>query len=297
MKTIKEFNRQLNESYKKEDAFSRWADYRKSLTDFVYDGLAPQANKTDSTLIVGAGHLNDLDVEKLYDFATHISFLDVDTHITMKALEERNIPHTSYSLIEQDLTCLDGSLHEKLNESIHALASEQNDHLFLQLMGQHAISYDMGKFDRIIILPIYTQILFNQLMQTCISINGDLQHETQILIMEKVAHLISLINSELINHLKKDGVLIAFSDVLEYKGSDQTAQALINCYSSESLEKFNTLANDVYTSYLENFGYTLGAFGIYDMSSKIEKSADKFLMWEFDNQRKFLVKGISGTNK
>lgn len=294
MKTIKEFNQHLNSSYDKNSAYRRWSAYREKLTDFVIDGLS-LASQSEDILIVGSGHLNDLDFIRLYEKANHIEFLDLDVQATEKALMSKGIPQSSYTLIDQDLVCLDKSLNENLEAALGGLILKNDKDSFSKLISRHSIAYNIGTYDIIIILPVYTQILFQQLLQKCMSYGTGVKQDTQLFLMQEVAGLLDRINSELCSHLRPKGQIMVFSDVLEYTDNDPDFLALGESFNNQAPQKFDTLANQVYDNYLQNYGYTLGAYGIYNMASQIKESAERFLMWEFDNRRKLLVKGIIGT--
>ena len=99
-----------------------------------------------------------------------------------------------------------------------------------------------------------------------------------------VGNLLGKINDKLIDSVKEEGILIVISDVLEYMSDSKDLEFLEkNIESKEIIDKF-------YEEYLNKYGFSLGSYGIYDAQTKMKEIDNNYLIWDFDENRKLLVK-------
>ncbi len=186
-KTIKIFNKQANNSYDLEETHQRWSDYRGRLTEKVSEHLLQDRN----LLVVGAGNLNDLNMNVLLRCTGKISLLDIDINAVKEGLVRQGLKPEDFELLEIDLTHLeDSSFFEEFKSKS---TPGEYDVLFKKWLTKELV-YRLDKFDNIVILPIYTQILFQQLLK-----NAKMRdEETMMLFMMFSRDMISRINSKLV---------------------------------------------------------------------------------------------------
>jgi len=286
MHSIKAFNKTINGSYNKSEVYNNWDMYRKSVTDFILKSDLKEKN----ILVVGSGHLNDIDVERIIEKSGFVSFLDVDIQSTEQTLKEKKIDPAKYKLIEQDLTCLDENQSSGFIKEFKESLIRDKINEFSEVYSHPKLSYDMDCYDMVVILPIYTQILFHQLMATATAVIGKINERVSSEIMNIVANLLQNINSALLECVTDQGKVIVFSDVLEYDSEApeyDELKILLKELEWESIHQY-------YESYLSTYGYTLGAYGLYDMSTHLSHLDKAYFLWEFDENRKMLVKAFSG---
>lgn len=277
MHDIKVFNEKLNCSYNQQERYEYWSSYREELTEIL--GNVDIAGK--DILILGAGNLNDIDIKELSEKAKNITLLDIDSNSVVTGIKRCNLNTDRFNVVELDLTSLDKTnFMDNFKKSITNLETNE----FFESYSNFQLEYNLGKHDVILILPIYTQILFHQML-TIIDQNS--RSGNDIIINKSlsfVANLIGKINDKVIASLNKDGVLISASDVLEYSFDSKDVEFLRNNI------KYNNVIEEFYEKYLNQYGYSLGSYGIHDIEMKLKAMEERFLIWEFDKKRKFLVK-------
>lgn len=293
LQSTKAFNENLNLSYSSEIAHEKWTEYRKQVSGFVADALK---SGSDNCLVIGSGHLNDIDIEVLLHTCKHISLLDIDMHSTRKALKYLEIPEQLFDLLEYDLTCFESNdRFETLVDSLELYLSTGNSEPFIDYVKEHNIHYGLEYYDALIIMPVYTQILFQQLLHISKEylsyIGAVLTDDISMTIMSMVAELLRKINAELMRHVKPDGTVIVLTDVLEYDSGSDEYRTLKEHFENDNMDGID----EHYRGILGTHGFSLGSFGLYDVSQKINESASTFFMWDFNDERKLLVKAISGT--
>ncbi len=279
MATVKEFNHILNRSYNISEMYTQWSKYRSLITEFIKD--VDLVGK--SLLIVGSGHLNDINIKELMTYTSNITFVDVDIQSTVLALHKRNLEPEMFNLIELDLTSFD-----KFANQFDNAVKQGNLVEFRELIEKGAMDYNLGMYDSLIILPIYTQILFQQLVNRAESILGFKPDGLHNDIMSIIAVFIDKINATLYTSIHVNGQVIILSDVFEYDVSDPMLKVLEASIDDHNQKEINAF----YESYLQAYGYSLGAYGLYNMAEKVTIESEKFFVWNFDDRRRLIVKGI-----
>jgi len=293
MKPVKSFNETINHSYNIPQRHNNWAEYREKVTAFI---TSIDLDNKD-VLIVGAGNLNDIDLNQFGNATKGITLLDVDSAAMTTGLKRQNLDPAEYTLLELDLTGLDQESGNDLSNvnSENSFFDNFTDALtygtlksFVENYDNHQLSYNLPEYDVIIILPIYTQILFHQLMNLAHHTLPRVDEQIAQMIMELSGGLLSKINNKLLGCIAKQGIVVALSDVLEYsRGSAEYTEL-----SAIVADQVQTTA--FYESYLNTYGYSLGAYGLYDLASKCAVELEQFILWDFDENRRMLVKSIKG---
>jgi len=293
MKPVKSFNETINHSYNITQRHAEWAEYREKVTAFI---SSTNLDNKD-VLIVGAGNLNDINLNQFRKVSKSISLLDVDTKAVTTGLKRQKLDPAEYTLLELDLTGLDQEyeIDSKNVKSANSFFDAFTDALnhgtlksFVEDYENHQLSYNLPKYDVIVILPIYTQILLHQLMNQAHQTLGRVDQQTAQMIMELSGGLLSKINNELLGCLAKQGIIVALSDVLEYS-QDSAEYTKLSTIIADRVQ-----ATAFYETYLDRYGYSLGAYGLYDLASKCEVELEQFMLWNFDINRRMLVKCIKG---
>lgn len=283
---IKVFNQHLNASYNADFMHGEWTAYRDVLTDFSVASLREQSN----ILVVGAGNLNDLDLKKMQGHTGTLHLTDIDVESVKQGIQRQGFEPDGFQITELDLT---GLAHDDLLavfwESFDEALVQGNREGLEVFFEKREINYPLAMYDGILILPIYSQLLFFQLLTRVEKSQVALDQELAEWLMRLVASWLSKVNEALLQHLNDHGKLILFADVLEYHRQSDDYRMV------QDMVKMGIDLRDYYDQFLETFGYTLGAYGILDMVQRIEVQKEAFFIWDFDETRSMLVKGIDGT--
>lgn len=279
MKNIRNFNKNLNSSYDNNFKYKLWESYRLDVTDYILSCDL----EDKSVLIVGAGNLNDIDIGKIIAETKKVMLLDIDSNSIIEGLERQNIDDEVVDIIEYDLTDLD--LDEFIDEFKDSVLNSDTENFFVKY-SNHDFNYELNSYDRIIILPIYTQILFHQMVSIVESLSVKNSREIVNEILSFVGALLAKINSQLVSLLNDEGKVIVLSDVLEYQADADEIQYLkSNISNKNAIDSF-------YENYLNNYGYSLGSYGLHDIEVKLNYIDDSYFLWNFDEKRSLLVRSV-----
>ena len=282
MVTIKEYNQNLNKSYDPYENYLRWESYRKKITDFIIK----DHSEYQSILVIGAGYLNDLDMSRIISSSKQVSLLDIDTTSIEKGLEIQSLKKEMVNIIEKDITSLDiGLFFEKI---IYILQAKDFEGLkrYLHEEGENIRRIDLEKkYDLVIVSPIYTQLLLPQYLDIMYQILDPKEVEKAMEpFMYFISKVIRNVNDVILELSKSDVVVI--SDILEYQGNDERIKQI-----KERIDD-NFYIEKILDNYTNEYGEGLGSFGIKDISNKTNITKEKWLLWDFSEDRKLLTKII-----
>ncbi len=291
MKSIQTFNYYLNQS--EEDRFTRWSNYRESLTKYIIDSLdLLRSHKTDC-LIVGAGNCDDIDLKRLFNITKNLTISDIDENALIRALKKYQLHLNKIDLQIIDYTGLDNSLvWDNLFENFHQF---QNETIILDTFKEiKTISNNYHcpfskKYQCIILSPIYTQLLYPQITILLQKLTN-LVYPQNLLNLINDQFLIAIVdiihnfNKNIIKALESNGLAIVISDIFE-----------TNITSKEYLEikkiVNNNLAIEKYLhNYQEKYGFGLGDYGLEDMKKSLETIQFKWFEWQFSKEKSLFVK-------
>jgi len=128
------------------------------------------------------------------------------------------------------------------------------------------------------VLPIYTQLLFFQLDVELYGVPS--WQARRHYFFNRMATIIECFNVWVVSLLKPGGSLLVFSDIMEEKVTTSNTPELTAQNICTTIEQYEAL-----------YGRGLGSYGLANMSELVSQQEEYFLPWEFDQERRFLVKG------
>lgn len=269
MSQIKTFNEQLNASYNKTSHYNNWIHHRSEVSKNISN--LPLANK--DVLIIGVGNANDIELSIFKDCHRTV-LLDIDLESVKLGIERQHLNQV-FELEHYDLTGLGGTnFIQDYLESLEA----HNDEKVLSDYKNIYTPYDLGAFDVVIVLPVYTQLLLPQLLPFI------KEPEAVSRLLTFIAYRIQMLNNQLRSSLKDHGSLCLFSDVLEYETNSEEAKYLT------AHTEHKILLEQHFQNYVTSYGHGLGSYGLEEMSGEIRPAIEDFLIWPFDDKRMLLVK-------
>ena len=293
MATIKSFNEILNQSDPLR--FESWKTYRKKITTSVVTSFGDAPNEL---LIIGAGNCDDLDLNVLSETFGKLYLSDIDEKALQSAVTKYQIEKEKVRLLPTEYTGIAGHIEWKdfVTEAVKIKHDKDVRTLmkkYKQLILAHTFlpNYER-QFKRIIISPIYTQLLFPQLqanLQTLENLNYN-QHLIDFIrrsFLNLMTVLIDTFNKNVIKLLAQDGQIIAISDIYETKnGSDFLKNVKTIVSDNEKMDSF-------YQRYQRDYSTGLGDYGLINMDKKLKPTPIIWVLWPFSDKRTMVVKMVS----
>ncbi len=170
---------------------------------------------------------------------------------------------------------------KKLDMIIDQKLSEIDNYYFLD-------EY-IGSFDFIYVSPIYTQLIYNQVLMECSMLRekGYPEHLLKYIenkMLDEMINIINRFNDNLDKLLKINGTMFVLSDILQLNNGSNFELRVRS--SIKSVE----IMNDIYNSYKDMYGMGLGDYGLYNLDDKFESAAGRWLIWPFTKETSFVVK-------
>ena len=295
MESKKTFYNTLNKSQNLNNVFNYFASYRENVTNIIVHEIQEMKTKSLNMVIFGAGNLMDIDYNRLISLDTSIDFMitDIDRESMEGGLEFLNLNESRIRInafnylgryVDLNMNLLVNQLNLPMITQEESLNKVESffENLLKEFIKLSYIKYIEDKADLIIVMPIYTQLLY-------IEMNSKLQGTKgypyiQGILLQKMIYVIDEFNQKLVRCLKEEGKLIVFSDIIE----EETNQDKYNLTSGEIQKKIET--------YEKTYGVGLGSFGLMNISEYGQIVSEHYMNWDFNETRKFLVKGLTLKN-
>jgi len=295
MKVIEIFNRKLNQSLTYENkemkAFRLQVDL---LLKSVYERLF----ESDRAIIIGAGKMKDFSLTFFVKNFNHIVLTDIDLQtvneeikkfsFSTKELDKITKIRMDYTGFEKNQFFNDFkerivNCHsfDKIDQIINSKLDGLENYKFLK-------SYQ-GSADFVYISPIYTQLVYNQVLRECAILRESGYPEHMIkyiesILLDKMVEVINRFNDNIIETLKPLGQIVALSDIFQ-----------VDMGSSFYLRVKNGIKNyevmeEIYEGYKAKYGVGLGDYGLLNLDEKLVPYLSRWLIWPYDNKSAFIVK-------
>lgn len=298
MNLVEQFNHDVNRSDL--NRYEKWVDYRNKINLFL-EPYFTKNKKQGSLLILGAGNCDDLDLSFYKSHFSTITLADIDIKSTKQGILRQNMTVEDFDIVQADFTG-----HEELSyfdhfiDDISMLSSISEIQAYLKekmkFLKKHQFmkTYD-GHFDVIIISPIYTQLVYNQI-QNAVLVLKEMEVEQSILdfilaqTLQDMIQIIDLFNKNCLNLIKPSGSIFVLSDIFQSKLDDPFYQEVKN--SMNSINQMDML----YQKYVDRYGYGLGDYGLYSMRQHFQNEMHAWLLWPFSEEIYLCVKIVSFQN-
>ncbi len=287
--SIKEFNEKLNKS--DINRFEKWAEYRNELTRNIVKNI--NVSEYKSLLILGAGNMDDLDLNIFDKNFNEITLADIDVYALKSAINKYRPDNSRIETKFSEFTGLEQNpIWRNFSSEIYNIHNvEEIDVIFKKLKNtvkNHKLNFDR-KYDVVIICPIYTQFILQQAFQELDILQEKGYPEGNVgYIKEKILDLLTVIidtfNQNVIELLNYKGILIVNSDIFEAELGSDFHKEIQNTFNE--IEKMENL----YQLYIRKYGIGVGDFGILNMEEFISPIAFKWFEWPFDEKRLIYVK-------
>jgi hypothetical protein len=292
MKLIEEFNLRLNSE--NQNRYYDWRNYRHEVTSVVEEVVSSMQHKK-RVVIVGTGGLNDLDVDLLLSTFEEVVFSDIDLSNVKEGLIRQNITRKNYKLIRTDYTGFEKeAFFETFISLIRSGAAEDRVTQYIEKVFEQVDNYKFLKeyeksVDLVIVLPIYTQLVFYQFNTIIHSLINEGYNEMFLRSLPErflslLPRLFNSFNLSIDQLLNEHGELIVCSDFFEDHPESTFIKNIQRSIQNQTeVDKF-------YENYHSEYGFGLGDYGYQYFLDKFVTVFTKWLIWPFNNNRSMVVK-------
>jgi len=285
------FYNQLNTSQKLEDIYKRFSTYREELTEIVIDLISKSFDKKVHVVVFGAGNLMDFDYRQLDDLSTckSIQITDVDNEAMRNGLDYLQLNKSKIEVVNFNYLgdFVDGHLNLLINQlNLPYISKKESldkvEEFFVNILNEFEqysyLDYIHIKGDVVIVMPIYTQLLYLELIDKLQNTKG--YKHIQEYLLQKMIYVIDEFNKKVIKCVRAEGVLILLSDIIE--------ESIVADKEPDSRDEIK----DKIETYEKTYGIGLGSFGLLNCCDYMVPLEEYYLNWEFNETRRFLVKGL-----
>lgn len=287
MKQIEQFNRLLNSS-RRQDTLGDPL-YREQI-DHIIRSILKERRPNSQVCIIGAGQCSDFSLSTFLEFSKNVIVTDID----QKALEEcvKNRQHVSIQAVEytgfEEIGFFDlfGPVmwQSKTTNDIDLFMSK----IIHDVKGYRFLEAYEQQMDMVLISPIYTQLLYQQVMLELAGLRQDgfdpsLATYMEERLLEEMPGVLERFNQNVIKLLQDDGVLLVLSDVFELHHDSDFYRKVAHSIKQKDV------MDEIHKSYVNTYGYGLGDYGLYDLDNHLVINKSRWLMWRFNDDRSFAV--------
>jgi len=290
---IEKFNYDLNTSAS--IRFESWKEYRAQIMSFIKIHVS---KKVDRLLVIGCGSGNDLNLAELKEWTKQLIITDVDFISMNRSLDQyqmtedqviiKRAEYSGFESIRFFDTFMKDVLEINDKESLIAyLESKLNS-----LQDYRFLEEEFNHNDIVIISPLFTQLAYSQVSDYCEMLLN--LHYSPVLtkvikdtLIDMMPNIIDRFNQNVLDFLKKDGQLIVLSDIFEY-----SIPSIFGSQIERNIS-YPDKMNAIYDKYKEKYGMGLGDYGLWSLEQISKKNREAWLIWPFDEKRKFAVKAVS----
>ena len=295
MKLMEIFNRDLNTSLNQKN---KDVDAFRLQVDLILKSLVERLNDNKIAIVIGAGKMKDFSATFFVRRFDEVVLTDVDMNTVIEAEGKLNLSEKDKKKItkirieytgfeknaffqdfkERIINC---RTFEKIDQVISSKLQGLEDYRFLR-------DYE-GSGDLVYVSPIYTQLVYNQILRECSVLreNGYPEHMLKYIentMLDKMVQIIDTFNDNIITTLKDDGYLIVLSDVFQLdKKSNFYLRVKNGIRSHEVME-------EMYEGYKKKYGMGIGDYGLLNLDEKLKSYLSRWLIWPYDEDSSFVVK-------
>ena len=295
MSRIEIFNTHLNQS--NTNLGNRSKLYKEQIMFSVSNRLKLLTNN-NKVVVIGAGSMSDIDITVFARFFNEVILTDIDLKSVSEAVENSKLSYVERRKIKMIRTEYTGfeinhffddfkerivNCHsfEKIEQVLNSKLKDIENYKFLK-------EYK-GKVDFLFVSPIYTQLIYNQVLRECSILRetGYPEHNIKFIenfMLDQMIPVINRFNQNLIEALHKDGELFVLSDIFQLDTKSDFYKRV-----EHSIMNIDVM-DEIYNGYKKQYGMGLGDYGLYNLDELLQSKMSKWLIWPFTEQSSFIVK-------
>ncbi len=295
MNKIKLFNYNLNNSLNYQSKSKKLFVDQVSL---LLRSCVDKINAKQSICVIGSGKMEDFSLSFFVKRFEKIVLTDIDRDTVEKAVNEYHftknerskitIKQVEYTGFEDDLF-FDDFKERIVNARTFEKIDQILDNKLENIKHYEFMEEYKNTFDFVYVSPIYTQLIYNQVLRECSILreSGYPEHLIKYIesrMLDEMVGIIDRFNQNILNLLNDNGTLFVLSDIFQVDiGSkfDLRVQAGI---------KNRHVMDEIYEGYVSKFGMGLGDYGLYSLDKEIESLLSRWMIWPFTEKVNFVIK-------
>ncbi|XMB67169.1 hypothetical protein RI065_01225 [Mycoplasmatota bacterium zrk1] len=292
MLNIELFNNSLNTT--DENRFLLWKDYRSNVDSI----LSKTINKTGKELVIviGAGRCEDFSLELLVKNFNEVVLTDIDLSSVKESVDRCNLSVDDRKKIKLERIEYTGFEKNQFFNDFEERVINCKSHECLEtllvnrLKGVEAYKFlksYTNKASLVLVTPIYTQLIYQQVMLSCSKLRVSDYPEHLIKFIEgymqdKLIDVFRNFNSNLIRTMSE--YLIVLSDIFQDEAKSKFMKEVRNRISDlDKMEEF-------YDKYQSDYGFGMGDLGLFLLNELVDEVEKKWLIWPFSKGVDMVVK-------
>lgn len=292
--SVEQFNRDVNESHDPAANYTHWAAYRTEIGGLL-------SGVFGSSIVLGAGALNDVDLSLLCGASERVMLADIDTDAVERGIARQALPDEQRQKIEIVRCDFSGAEHARLFEQLEesVLRKTSADDLALKMTEILAgmkpeILLQAETFDLVLSCPVYTQLVYTQIevLLKILFASGIYEYDdlNRILLAAHrgMSGVLRKYNEMMLELLSPGGRLVVFSDILEIPAIDSRLPAL-----REQIAQGYKDGEPLH-SLIEENGLELPINALGNLEENLDGVETQLFLWPFDAEKQFVVKSLSG---
>lgn len=287
MRQIEQFNHLLNHS-RRQDKIDD-ISYREQV-DMIVRSILRERPPSSQVCIVGAGQCNDFSLATFLEYSRNVVVTDIDKESLETCVKNRQ--RSTIEVVEytgfDDINFFEMfgpvmwqlNSKEEIDDFFSKVEDDVKDYRFLELY--------QNQMDMVFVSPIYTQLLYQQLMLELHGLRQDgydehLAQYTERKFLEWMPGVIERFNQNVIHLLKEDGVLLVLSDVFELEHESDFYRKVAHCIKQKDV------MDEIYQSYVNTYGLGLGDYGLQELQEHLNVTKSRWLLWRFNDDKSYAV--------
>jgi hypothetical protein len=282
-----DFYYQLNQTHKNLDN----QEYIEATTKMMKSTFEKQQEK-ERLLIIGAGNLNDFDLDYFLSVFNEVYLSDIDTVSVKKSLEEKiNSPKIKVEQIDY-LGFVESGFFDNFHDLLKMVDYKKVQLFFVEkfkMLGKYQLSKKFNlQFDTIYISPIYTQLLYRQIeveLDQLVELGFSLEYRRQILIeiLQMMIPIIDNFNNGIYELLIEKGNVFVGSDIFYLDDNSFSKSIKTNINDHDKIES-------IYLDYHNHYGFGIGDYGLYSLLQQLKLKQEIWVLWGKNQKNIYAVK-------
>lgn len=289
---IESFNILLNTT--KDERYQRWNDFRSKVDSSLLNVIG-LLDRKDVAVVVGAGRCEDFSLKQLINSFTKVVLADIDldaviTSDSYKSLSKEELG--KLELIKVEFTGVENS--GLFNDFENRIRVCDDFDAIEEIINKGFAGVDKYKFlksyyykaDLVYVSPIYTQLVYQQIMLTVAKLRTEGFSENLLkyienLVADKLVEVFRMFNNNLRRITK--GYLVVASDIFQDYSNSNFMINIKKDFTNKHLD-------EVYEQYHTDYGFGMGDLGLFLLNESIDLMSYEWLLWPFDSKNDMVVK-------
>ena len=290
MSNIESFNILLNTT--KDDRYQWWVEFREGIDSSLLRVITGLESRK-LAIIIGAGRCEDFSLKQFVNYFERVILSDIDVESIFNAHDYLMLTKEEKARVEVvkvEYTGVENSgLFDDLVNRISKLDNfDDIEELLLKGFGDFKNYKFLKKYsaDMVYVSPIYTQLIYQQLLMVCSKLRSVGYSENLLKYIEnysvdKLVEVFEVFNKNL--ERITDGRLVVASDIFQDYSNSDFMKRIKKDFTKESVDS-------IYNQYLEDYGFGMGDLGLYLLNESMELLDYEWHVWPFVEGSDMVVK-------